>query len=145
MRALTAAHDGALAQLAELGARSEETGAALEAARRREQQLLVEAEVRSTQLEELRQTEATWRERGQADMAERLSLRASSEDASREVARLRELLRSGEEQAKLLRSVNERVRAETSEEHGMRARWLAPERRQLAQLSPPTHATSHYA
>ena len=137
-------------------------GARLEASQKREQQLLAQSEVRGAALAELQQAEASWRERGEADMAERLALRAANDDATREAAALEEKLTAAEEQARsrpppsntmhpgpdvyvctgtcararargvrpltrapraleqarLLRSVNERVRQESSEEHG---------------------------
>uniref|UniRef100_A0A7S2D989 Uncharacterized protein n=1 Tax=Haptolina brevifila TaxID=156173 RepID=A0A7S2D989_9EUKA len=117
-RTLREAHEAALVTLAATRSKLEKQEQALEAARIRETQLQAQAEVRDGALDELRQAEASWRERGEAEMAERRTLRTASEEASREVGRLQVALRASEEQGKLLRSVNERVRAETSEEHG---------------------------
>ena len=78
--------------------------------------------MRGQQLTELKELESSWRERGEADMVERLAMRSAQDEAAREMAQLKEDLSKREDELRLVRAVNERVRAESSEEHGARRR-----------------------
>lgn len=74
--------------------------------------------MRTQQLEELKLAEKEWRARGEADGQAALELRASFDEAIREAARLRESLSQTEEKLRVATKINERVRAESAEEHG---------------------------
>ena len=115
---LEAEGEGREAELRGLRAQLEKISAQLDATVSESKQFEAQAEVVGQQLEKLQHAEATWRERGEADMAERLALRAAHEDAMRDKASLEQKLDAAEEKARLMRAVNERVRAESSEEHG---------------------------
>ncbi|KOO31800.1 hypothetical protein Ctob_006450 [Chrysochromulina tobinii] len=114
---LSAQHEAANAELATTRSELETARSELETARRLERVLVAEAEVRQKQLEELKAAEASWRERGEADMAARLALRAAHAESEREAAHLKEQLEATEDRLRLQRTVNERMRAEASEEH----------------------------
>jgi hypothetical protein len=115
---LTALTESQAAALADATARLERATSASEAAQHKEQELAVRAEMHALQVTELRSAEAALRERSEAEVAERLVLKAAHDETSRQLAAVEERLATSVEQERLLRAVNERVRTEASDEHG---------------------------
>lgn len=115
---LGAEKEGLQAELAEVRTRLDHARTQLKAAQHAGQQLLAKAEVREAQLAELQATDATRREREEAEAAERLERKAELGQAQRERDAIEATLAERDREVSMLRAVNERVRMETSEEHG---------------------------
>lgn len=109
----------------ELREKLESTRAQLKAAQHAGQQLIVQAEVRQQQLEEMKASEGEMRRREQARGEEQLAMQAARQKEAAEVASLRAALEAAEAKASLAARVNERVRAEAAEEHGSLLEALA--------------------
>ena len=101
----------------ELQARLDQTRNQLKAAQVAGQQLVAQVEVRQQQLEEAKGAEVEFRQRSEAILVERLSLKAGKERAEAEAEGLRSALQQSEGREKLTSRVNERIRGEASEEH----------------------------
>ena len=108
----------AAAERDELREKLEATRAQLKAAQHAGQQLIVQAEVRMQQVEELKEQESSLRTREEERTKEQLGMASEREREVQELAAVRAALEKAETQCKLTTRVNERVRAESAEEHG---------------------------
>lgn len=124
-QSLAAEGQAIVAERDDLRGKLEQARTQLKAAQHAGQQLLVQAEVRTQQMDELKQAEADLHKKEEERSREQLALLAERDREKRILEQTRAALEESQTQMKLTQRVNERIRAEAADEHGRLLEALA--------------------